>query len=280
MENENTNIANDEYSPERAPLDKIRDRIRKYPILMFCITIVLAFFVGVTFNSFNTVSNDIYDDLFNAYNKKTTEYDSLQNEYNAYKERMQPYEETQIQDAKNKAEQERIALEEKKAAEEKAAEEKAAKEAEEKRQKEENAKANSLGLTIDEFYTNFNDNAAMNGIDAFLGKATTTNGLTSYLTLNSDTTVKCYTSYGYVSMVMVDVRRTTSESLIKSSYHVINALMTLDPSLSQNKADNILTNLLNGAQATPDEDYSITNKSLKCTAVVSQNLILFTFQKK
>ena len=93
--------------------------------------------------------------------------------YDAYKSKMQPYEEQQKSDEKA-AEEKKLAEEKaKKETEEKAAAEKAAQEAEAKRQADEQAKNNSFGMSENDFYTTFNSTAAGNGYDVFLGKATT-----------------------------------------------------------------------------------------------------------
>lgn len=154
-------------------------------------------------------------------------------------------------------------------AEERAAQEKAAQEA---------AKANSLGLSLNEFYTSFNSIAATNGLDAFLGKASTIDNVTTYATLDSGVSLDCTVINDYVDSVSIEVQRST-ESLIASSYYVASAALAVDSSLSMQEADSVLANLINGASANPGNDYKIVNNGITYIANVYNTFVFFYITK-
>lgn len=154
-------------------------------------------------------------------------------------------------------------------AEERAAQEKAEQEA---------AKANSLGLSLNEFYTSFNSIAATNGLDAFLGKASTIGNVTTYATLDSGVSLDCTVINDYVDSVSIEVQRNT-ESLIASSYYVASAALSVDSSLSMQEADSVLTNLINGASANPGNDYRIVNNGITYIANVYNTFVFFYITK-
>jgi len=295
--NENTNTTKDD-SPIKIFLNdtfnKFNNSSDKAKKRIIIVSLVITYLLGIGSHMLVGVKRSAYKSLLsdnakitNQLKEANTNSENIQKEYDDYKSKMQPYEAQQQADVKAAEEKKKAEEEARKAAEEaqkekerKEAEEKAAKEAEEKRQAEEKAKANSLGLTIDEFYKNFNANATSNGLEAFLGKATTSNSMTSYLTLNADTRINCFSNDSvYLSVIYINAKRTTPESLIESGHHVIATLITLDPSISLSEADNVLADLTKGASNTLNEDYVIVHNSLKCTATATSESIVFAFQK-
>ena len=291
IDNENVSVPQNDDPPIKVffndTFNKFNNSSDKSKKRIIIVSLVLAYLLGIGSHMLVGVKRSVYKSLLsdtanmtNQLKEANTKCENIQKEYDDYKAKMQPYEAQQQANAKAAEEKKKAEEEAQKEKERKETEEKAAKAAEENRQAQEKAKANSLGLTTDEFYKNFNANAATNGLDAFLGKSTTSNHMTSYLTLNADTTVNCFSdNSGYLSRVYVNAKRTSSESLVESSYHVATALITIDPSVSLSEANNILTDLTNGATAAPNEDYTIVHNSLKCTATVSSGAIVFTFQK-
>ena len=139
--------------------------VAKHPKPFVICGILAALVVGFGCGRIGTTPNSSYDTLVSESQQQKYQYDQLQNEYDEYKTKMQPYESVQLTDAQNKAEKERQELEEKRAAEEQAqkeAEEKAAAEraaeaerkaAEEKAAAEakaaEEAKGYETGITFD-----------------------------------------------------------------------------------------------------------------------------------
>lgn len=136
------------------------------------IALVLAiafFFLGFGFRSAIGIKKSDYDDVVNKNSELTSNINTLteekakqEDEFNAYKAKMQPYEEIQLTDAKNKADAEKLRIEqenqakaEKEAAEKKAAEEKAAEEARQKAA--EAAKGYETGITYNQLARTPND---------------------------------------------------------------------------------------------------------------------------
>ncbi|MDY3929138.1 MAG: toxin regulator [Clostridia bacterium] len=147
----NTTTTKEKHTPPKTIADNFRDLIRNYPIVVLFIAIIAAFYIGVQFQTVMSVDINEYNKVKTGLETKEQEYTTLQNEYNAYKEKMQPYEEIQLVDAQYKAEQEKQELAQKKEAEEKAAaEEKARKEAEE-------AMGYETGITFDNLARTPND---------------------------------------------------------------------------------------------------------------------------
>lgn len=124
----------------------------KNTIIIICL---IAFFIlGFALKHATGVKKNEYVSLQNNYQTLKDENAKISNEYNSYKAKMQPYEDVQLADAKNKAEKEALENAEKKAAEEKAAAEaKAKQEAESKAAAEakaaEEAKGYETGITFD-----------------------------------------------------------------------------------------------------------------------------------
>ena len=118
---------------------------RPQSIIALALAIVF-FFLGFGFRSAIGIKKSAYNDVVNKNSELTSNINTLteekakqEDEFNAYKAKMQPYEEIQLTDAKNKADAEKLRIEqenqakaEKEAAEKKAAEEKAAEEARQK----------------------------------------------------------------------------------------------------------------------------------------------------
>lgn len=136
------------------------------------IALVLAiafFFLGFSFRSAIGIKKSDYDDVVNKNSELTSNINTLteekakqEDEFNAYKAKMQPYEEIQLTDAKNKADAEKLRIEqenqakaEKEAAEKKAAEEKAAEEARQKAA--EAARGYETGITYNQLARTPND---------------------------------------------------------------------------------------------------------------------------
>lgn len=100
------------------------------------------------------------------------------------------------------------------------------------------------------------------------------------MTLNSDVTVETYASNGYVQMVYVNAKRTTSESLTDASYYAVTTTMVIDSSLSVSSIDSLMANLVSGASNALEEDFSITKNGIKYTANIDNSSILFCFAKE
>lgn len=275
------------YVPEsQKPEFKLIDIVIKYIKFVLPAILVIGFVLGFGFRSCTGIKKDEYNNLLAQIDTLTTdkeslisEKDSLSKEYADYKAKMQPYEEKQAADAK--AEEERKAAEEKakKVAEQKAAEEKAAKEAEEKKQQEAAAKADTLGLTIDDFYSSFNETASNNGFAAFLGKKSGSGSYIQYATLNSDIQVDCNLQNNYIYGVYVSAKRTTAESLEEATYYATTVTMVIDSSLSISEIDSLLASLVNGATDDYGNDYKITKNGIEYTANLADSDILFYFSK-
>lgn len=141
---------------------------RPQSIIALALAIVF-FFLGFGFHSAIGIKKSAYDDVVNKNSELTSNINTLteekakqENEFNAYKAKMQPYEEIQLTDAKNKADAEKLRIEqenqakaEKEAAEKKAAEEKAAEEARQKAA--EAAKGYETGITYNQLARTPND---------------------------------------------------------------------------------------------------------------------------
>lgn len=141
---------------------------RPQSIIALALAIVF-FFLGFGFHSAIGIKKSAYNDVVNKNSELTSNINTLteekakqEDEFNAYKAKMQPYEEIQLTDAKNKADAEKLRIEqenqakaEKEAAEKKAAEEKAAEEA--KQKAAEAAKGYETGITYNQLARTPND---------------------------------------------------------------------------------------------------------------------------
>ncbi|MGN0181454.1 MAG: hypothetical protein ACI4DP_03440 [Candidatus Ornithomonoglobus sp.] len=247
-------------------------------IIIYC-ALIVSFVLGFALKSCTGVKTSDYLEIIRQKDKITESKEALQQEYDSYKEKMQPYEAQQQADVQ--AEEERKAAEEKakKEAEEKAAQEKAAQEAEAKKAQEEALKNRSLGITQNEFYTSFNGIAANNGFDAFLGKSTEYGGYTTYKTLNDDVTVACSSQGGFVQSISITIKRTTSDSLTGASYYPVTVALSIDPSLSVDAVDSLMSELLSGAKNQYGNDYKQIKNSVEYSANVDDTSILFYYTK-
>lgn len=141
---------------------------RPQSIIALALAIVF-FFLGFGFRSAIGIKKSAYNDVVNKNSELTSNINTLteekakqEDEFNAYKAKMQPYEEIQLTDAKNKADAEKLRIEqetqakaEKEAAEKKAAEEKATEEARQKAA--EAAKGYETGITYNQLARTPND---------------------------------------------------------------------------------------------------------------------------
>ena len=170
---EMTPVTQKNPSPGKELLESLFKRFSKLGFrLQTVIALALAivfFFSGFAFRSAVGIKKSDYNDVVNKNSELTSKINTLtkektkqKNEFNAYKAKMQPYEEIQLTDAKNKADAEKLRIEqenqakaEKEAAEKKAAEEKAAEEARQKAA--EAAKGYETGITYDQLARTPND---------------------------------------------------------------------------------------------------------------------------
>lgn len=281
-ENNVMNNQNENNSPQDDNINMIenfKNSIEERPKTYFFVGIVVALLIGFCCGRIGTVSSSQYDDL-------STQKNNLQAEYASYQAKMQPYEAQLAADTNARQEAEKKAAEEKaaqekaqKEAEEKAAQEKAQKEAEEKRQAEEALKAQSLGMTQKDFYSEFNGIASNNGYNVFLGDSRGSGGTISYTTLNPDVTLMCNSQGDYLQSVSITILRTTADSLTDAAYYPATTAMVLDPSLSYSDVDPLLTDLLNGANAQLGTDYKQQKNGIEYTANVDSSTIFFYFNK-
>lgn len=252
---------------------------RRLKTIIVCVLLVITFILGFSLKSCTGIQKTDYDNALHRIDVLTENNNKITEEYDAYKSKMQPYEEQQKADEKA-AEEKKLAEEKaKKEAEEKAAAEKAAQEAEAKRQADEQAKNNSFGMSENDFYTTFNSTAAGNGYDVFLGKATTNGNMKNYLTMNDDVTLMTYVEGNYLQTVSITAKRTTSESLSNASYYAVTTAMVLDSSLSANTIDSFMADLITNAKNNSGADYSQTKNGIKYTANVSSSSLFFYFSK-
>lgn len=170
---ETTPVTQETTSPGKELLVSLFERFSKLGFrLQTVIALALAivfFFLGFAFHSAIGIKKSDYNDVVNKNSELTSKINTLtkekakqKNEFNAYKAKMQPYEEIQLTDAKNKADAEKLRIEqenqakaEREAAEKKAAEEKAAEEARQKAA--EAAKGYETGITYDQLARTPND---------------------------------------------------------------------------------------------------------------------------
>lgn len=170
---EMTPVTQKTTSPGKELLVSLFERFSKLGFrLQTVIALALAivfFFLGFAFHSAIGIKKSDFDSLSQKNSELSASVDALnrekseqEKEYKEYKEKMQPYEEIQLTDAKNKADAEKLRIEqenqakaEKEAAEKKAAEEKAAEEARQKAA--EAAKGYETGITYDQLARTPND---------------------------------------------------------------------------------------------------------------------------
>ena len=229
---------------------------RRLKTIIVCVLLVITFILGFSLKSCTGIQKTDYDNALHRIDVLTENNNKITEEYDAYKSKMQPYEEQQKSDEK--------AAEEKKLAEEKA---------------KEQAKNNSFGMSENDFYTTFNSTAAGNGYDVFLGKATTNGNMKNYLTMNDDVTLMTYVEGNYLQTVSITAKRTTSESLSNASYYAVTTAMVLDSSLSANTIDSFMADLITNAKNNSGADYSQTKNGIKYTANVSSSSLFFYFSK-
>lgn len=213
-------------------LKRLSDKTQERLIITF---LIIAYLFGIGSHILVGVKRSKYKALLAdnaALNEKIAQgdnsYKALQDEYNAYKSKMQPYENIQLTDAQNKAEQESRALAEKKAAEEKAAAEaKAKKEAEEKAAAEkkaaeeraaaaakaaEEAKGYETGITF--------DNLARTP-DAYIGKKVKFSGkVIQVLEGSAETQIRLAVSGNYDKIIFCRVpkSKTTTNRILENDY--------------------------------------------------------------
>ena len=101
----------------------------------------------------------------------------------------------------------------------------------------------------------------------------------TYISMNTDVSVSCYTSENYIQTIFINANRTTSQSLEDSSYYMLATALTLDSSLTASAASSMLTPLLTNASSRPGQDYSTTRNGIKYTINVSQKQIICAFEK-
>lgn len=254
------------------------------------IVLVLAiafFFLGFGFRSAIGIKKSDYDSLSQQNSELTANIDTLkqekstqEKEYAEYKAKMKPYEDQQAEDAKIKAAE----LAAKKKAEQEAAQkaEEERKAAEEKKIAEETAAIveKSLGVTKDAFYKAFNNNAANNGFDAFLGKETIVADVCKWTTTNSYVKFDCMLKKQYVDNISIYVSRNAdSSSLSNASYYPITAITAFDSSCSANKAAGHLNEILKKALSNTGKDFSKTVNGIEYICNVDDSSIFYHFRK-
>lgn len=264
--------------------NKISDIFEKYRTGFTLCGLLIFFLLGFAFKSCIGIKPSEYEDLLQQKDEAIESMDKLQQEYDAYKDKMQPYEQQQAADEKAKTEKEiaekKAAIEaeqeQKKAAEAKAAQEKAAEQAEREKQ----ISSATFGISLNDFYTNFNNIASANGCNAFLVKQEGSGNYVDYTTLNSDVRVSCSLAYNLLSAITIDINRNTSAaSLSDSAYYVVCSALAIDPSNSADEIGSLLTSLLNDGTANIGVDCKKTRSGIDYIINVSNSSILYQIQK-
>lgn len=254
------------------------------------IALVLAiafFFLGFGFRSAIGIKKSDYDDVVNKNSELTSNINTLteekakqEDEFNAYKTKMQPYEELQAADAKAKADEAAAKAKAEQEAARKAEEERKASEEKKKADEAAAAAAKSLGITKDEFYKAFNGNAASNGFDAFLGKETIVAEVCKWTTTNSAVKFDCMLNNQYVNNVSIYINRNAdSTTLSDASYYPVTAITAFDKTCSADKAAEYLNEILKKALSNIGKDYSKTVNGIEYICNVDSSSIFYHFRR-
>ena len=137
-------------------------------------------------------------------------------------------------------------------------------------------------MTNNDFHSAFNEiSREYIDYDICLAKSTRQNNCIDYTTLNSNVNLKCYLTHDFISVIFINTSRYASnEDLIDASYYPIVTARTLDKSLSKETAYTLMTELITTAQQKPGVDAKQTLNGIEYTAVVSENVVTFSFSKK
>lgn len=259
---------------------------RPQSIIALALAIVF-FFLGFGFRAAIGIKKSAYNDVVNKNSELTSNINTLteekakqEDEFNAYKAKMQPYEELQAADAKAEADKAAAEAKAEQEAAQKAEEERKAAEKKKKADEAATAVSKSLGVTKDEFYKAFNANASSNGFDAFLGKETIVAEVCKWTTTNSAVKFDCMLNNQYVNNVSIYISRNAdSTTLSDASYYPITAITAFDKTCSADKAAEYLKEILKKALSNIGKDYSNTVNGIEYICNVDSSSIFYHFRK-
>lgn len=248
---------------------KFVDFVKEYNKGIISCALIAAFLLGFGFKSCTGIKRaDLEsvvaekDKIQRLYDSSVKERENISSKFDAYKEKMKPYEAQQEADAKAAEEKKTAEEKAKKEAEEKAAAEKAAQEAEAKRQADELAKASSLGMTPKDFINQFNVNCATLGASI---TATVPDNFSSYehlTTSNNSVSLDISTTEnGYVSSVFVNYKNLNNNDGISGAYAMVAAAQAIDKSTSEETFTDFFNNMIKSA--TYGQDYEKTLNNIK-----------------
>lgn len=264
--------------------NKVSDIFREYRNGITLCGFLFFFLLGFLFKGWVGIRLSDYRNLLQQKDEITQSMNKLQQEYDEYKDKMKEYEQQKAADEKTKIEKEiadkKAAIEaeqeQKRAAEAKAAQEKVADEAERKKQ----ISSATFGISLNDFYTNFNNTASSNGINALLVKQDGSGNYVDYTTINSDVKISCTLAYDLLSAVTINIKRNASAaSLSDSAYYVVCSALVVDPSNSADEISSLLTSLLNDGASNIGSDCKKSKNGIDYIVNVSNSSILYQIQK-
>ncbi len=246
-------------------IDRIPDIIEDNKKGIISCALIAAFVLGFAFKSCNGIKMSDYEEVIQQKNKMVESKDALQKEFDAYKEKMKPYEEQQQADVKAAEEKAKKEAEEKA---KKEAEAKAAQEAQKKKESEEKAataKANSFGVSLQDFIKQFNVNCSVLGAGLVADSPNTSgsNDFVHITTSNPTVTLDISTAQGYVKLIYLEYSNTGASDPMPYAYASVAAAQIADKSTSVNSFSSMMNEMIQSAAQ--GQDVSRTVNGVKYT---------------